>query len=177
MSDDGEALDTLIARHPALVDRDLVRNELFHHATGNLQGKPDLRPLLAAVDVLMKHGVPWTIHSAVACDRIAEIDRLANRPETLRQGLHTAAKFNNVQAMKFLLDAGADIDAKEGGWGTALHEAARYRALEAAECLIERGAKVNATDQYANTPRAFCRPGTERSDALCDLLDAHGATA
>ncbi|MDE0662148.1 MAG: ankyrin repeat domain-containing protein [Gammaproteobacteria bacterium] len=177
MSDDGEALDTLIARHPALVDRDLVRNELFHHATGNLQGKPDLRPLLAAVDVLMKHGVPWTIHSAVACDRIEEIDRLANRPETLRQGLHTAAKFNNVQAMKFLLDAGADIDAKEGGWGTALHEAARYRALEAAECLIERGAKVNATDQYANTPRAFCRPGTERSDALCDLLDAHGATA
>ena len=158
-----------------MVDRDLVRNELFHHATGNHQGKADLKPLLAAVDVLVKHGVPWTIHSAVACDRIEEIERLATRPETLRQGLHTAAKFNNVKVMKLLLDAGADIDAKEGGWGTSLHEAVRYGALEAAECLLERGANVNATNQYGNTPRASCRPGTERSDALCELLDAHGA--
>ncbi len=78
--------------------------------------------------------------------------------------------------MKFVLDAGADIDAKEGGWGTALHEAVRYRSLEAAECLIERGSAVNATDQHGNSPRSLCRPGTERSDAMCDLLDAHGAT-
>ena len=175
-SDDGKGLDALIEAHPELVERDLVRNELFHHATGNLQGKADRRPLLAAVDVLVKHGVPWTIHSAVACDRVGEIERLASAPEALRQGLHTAAKFNNVGAVKFLLDAGADIHAKEN-WGTALHEAVRYRSLEAAECLIERGAAVNATDQYGNTPRSSCRPGTERSEAMCDLLDAHGATA
>ena len=31
--------------------------------------------------------------------RIEEIERLANRPEALRQGLHTAAKFNNVRVM------------------------------------------------------------------------------
>ena len=78
--------------------------------------------------------------------------------------------------MKFLLEAGADIDAKES-WGTARHEAVRYRSQQAAECLIVRGAAVNATDQYGNTPRSFCRPGTERSDAMCDLLDAHGANA
>ena len=175
-SNDDKGLDALIEAHPELVDRDMVRNELFHHATGNLQGKADRRPWLAAVDVLVKHGVPWTIHSAVACDRVEEIERLANGPETLKQGLHTAAKFNNLRAVKFLLDAGADIDAKES-WGTALHEAVRYRSLEAAECLIERGAAVNATDQYGNTPRGFCRPGTAQSDAMCDLLDAHGATA
>ena len=175
-SDDGRGLDALIGKHPELVDRDLVRNELFHHATGNLQGKADRRPLLDAVDVLVKHGVPWTIHSAVACDRAGEIERLAGGPETLRQGLHTAAKFDNVRAMRFLLDAGADIDAKES-WGTALHEAVRYRSLQAAECLIGRGANVNATDQYGATPRSFCRPGTERSDAMCDLLDAQGANA
>ena len=174
-SNDDKGLDALIEAHPELVDRDMVRNELFHHATGNLQGKADRRPWLAAVDVLVKHGVPWTIHSAVACDRVEEIERLANGPETLKQGLHTAAKFNNLRAVKFLLDAGADVDAKES-WGTALHEAVRYRSLEAAECLIERGAEVNATDQYGNTPRGFCHPGTEQSDAMCDLLDAHGAT-
>ena len=135
----------------------------------------DLKPWLAAVDVLVKHGVPWTIHAAVACDRLDEIERLANGAGTLTAGLHTAAKFNNVGAMKFLLDAGADIDAKESS-GTALHEAVRYRCLDAAQCLIERGASVNAIDQYGNSPRSFCRPGTEQSDALCDLLDAHGAT-
>lgn len=175
LSDDGKALDALIARRPGLVDRDLVRKELFHHATGNLQSKCDLRPLSAVVDTLVKHGVPWTIRSAVACGRRDEIERLASGPERLRQGLHTAAKFNNVAAMKFLLDAGADIDAKEQ-WGTALHEAVRYRSLEAAECLIERRASVNATDQHGGTPRLLCRPGTERGEAMCDLLDAHGAS-
>ena len=174
-SDDGGALDALIGKRPELVDRDLVRKELFHHATGNLQPKVDLKPLPAAVDVLVKHGVPWTIHSAVACDRVDEIERLANRPDALRQGLHTAAKFNNVRAMKLLLDAGADVNAKESR-GTALHEAVRYWSLEAVECLVERGASVNATDQYGATPRAFCRPDNPRLEAICDLLDAHGAS-
>ena len=175
-SDDGPGLDALIAKHPELVDRDLVRNELFHHATGNHQGKVDRKPWLAAVEVLVRRGVRWTVHAAVACDRIEEVERLANGPGALKAGLHTAAKFNNVRAMNLLLDAGADIDAKET-WGTALHEAARYRSVEAAECLIERGASINATDQYGNSPRSFCRPGTERSDAMCDLLDAHGASS
>ena len=175
-SDDGKGLNALIGKHPALVDRDLVRNELFHHATGNLQGKVDRKPWLAAIDVLVKHGVPWTIHAAVACDRVEEIEQLADGTEALKAGLHAAAKFNNVRAMNSLLDAGADIDVKDR-WGTALHEAVRYRSLEAAECLIERGAGINASDQYGNSPRSLCRPGTERSDALCDLLDAYGATA
>ena len=174
-SDDGKGLDALIAKHPELVDRSLVRNELFHHATGNHQGKVDREPWLAVVDVLVKHGVPWTIHAAVACDRLEEIERLANGAAALKAGLHTAAKFNNVKAIKFLLDAGAEIDAKES-WGTALHEAVRYRCLDAAQYLIERGASVNAIDQHGNSPRSFCRPGTDASDALCGLLDAHGAT-
>ena len=174
-SDDGKGLDALIGKYPELVDRDLVRNELFHHATGNHQGKVDRKPWLAVVEVLVKHGVPWTIQSAVACDRVQEIERLANGPAALNAGLRAAAKFNNVRAMKFLLDGGADVDARNE-WGTALHEAVRYRCVEAAQCLIERSAAINATDQYGNSPRALCRPGTERSDALCDLLDAHGAT-
>ncbi len=175
-SEDGKGLDALIGKHPELVDRNLVRNELFHHATGNHQAKVDLKPWLATVDVLVKHGVPWTIHSAVACDHLEEVERLADGPGALEAGLHTAAKFNNVRAMTFLLDAGAAIDAKESG-GTALHDAVRFRCLEAAQCLIERGASVNATDQHGNSPRSFCRPGTEKGDALCDLLDAHGATS
>jgi len=37
--------------------------------------------------------------------------------------------------------------------------------------LIERSAAINTTDQYGNSARALCRLGTERSNALCDLLD------
>ena len=72
-------------------------------ATGNRQGKIDLKPWLAAVDVLVKHGVPWTIHAAVACDRVergrttGERTRRARRPARAS----AAAKFNNVPAMTF----------------------------------------------------------------------------
>ena len=68
-SDDGQGLDALIRKRPELVDRDLVRNELFHHATGNHQGKVDRKPWLAAVEVLVKHGVPWTTRCAICSTR------------------------------------------------------------------------------------------------------------
>ena len=88
-------------------------------------------------------------------------------------GLHTAAKLNNVSAMQLLLDAGADVDAKEEG-DTALNVGVRHRSVEASQYLLEHGANVNAISRYGQTPRASCRPSTERSDAMSELLDAHG---
>ena len=172
--DDGDSLDALITKQPELVDRDLVRNELFHHATGNRQTKVEKRPMLSVVEVLIKHGVPWTIQSAVACDRFKEVRTLARQRGALKVGLHAAAKFNNVRAIRFLLEQGVDVNVKQS-WGTALHEAVRYESLEAAEYLIKRGASVNATDQYLNTPRSLCYRSNESLDAIRTLLETHGA--
>ena len=126
-------------------------------------------PLTAAVRCGNYAGVEMVLAAGAAPSVVSDSGNIGNP-------LGWTAYVGDLRRATVLVDAGADIDAKET-WGTALHEAVRYRSLEAAECLIERSAGINATDQYGNSPRALCRPGTERSDAMCDLLDAHGATS
>ena len=175
-TDDGNALNKLITQKPGLVDRDIVRNELFHYATGNRQTNADKKPLMRVVNTLVKHGVPWTIHSAVACDRTDIVDQLIGAPDALKYGLHTAAKFNNVKLLERFLDAGVDINVKES-WGTALHEAVRYTSFDVVKYLVERGANVNATDQYGTKPRSASTSSNKHRAAICDFLDAHGASS
>ena len=175
-TNDGKELNKLINKNPELVDRDIVRNELFHHATGNLQNNADKKPLMRVVNTLVKHGVPWTIHSAVACDRADLVTQFMGESGALKHGLHAAAKFNNTKMLKLFLDAGADINAKEP-YGTALHEAVRYVAFDAVKFLIERGANINATDQYGTPPRSSSTSSNRRREAICDFLDAHGASS
>lgn len=175
-TNDGKSLNKLIDQKPHLVDRDIVRNELFHYATGNRQSNADKKPLMRVVNTLVKHGVPWTIHSAVACDRIDVVNQLMDEPGALKDGLHTAAKFDNVKMLELFLDTGVDINAKEP-WGTALHEAVRYKSFDVVKRLVERGANVNATDQYGTTPRRVSTNSNKRRAAICDYLDAHGASS
>ena len=66
-----------------------------------------------------------------------------------------AAVENNLEAVKQLLAAGADVDAKVGGFirgWTPLHFAARDGYKEIVELLIAEGANVNANNQYGYTP-------------------------
>ena len=66
-----------------------------------------------------------------------------------------AAVENNLEGVKQLLAAGADVDAKVGGFirgWTPLHFAARDGYKEIVELLIAEGANVNANNQYGYTP-------------------------
>lgn len=171
---DSGALDQLLAKNPELVDRDVVRNQIFHYAAGILQSNPDKKPLKEVVEVLAKHGVPWTVQSAVACGRMDKIARLMDEPLALRYGLHAAVKSNEVEMLKWFVDAGADVNFREN-WGTALHEAVRYNSVDAAKVLIENGANINATDSGGSTPRASYMLGSWHRAEMRDLLDAHGA--
>lgn len=175
-TNDSKELDKLIRQKPELVDRDIVRNELFHHATGNLQNNADKKPLMRVVNVLVKHGVPWTVPSAVACDRTDVLNQLMDERDALKRGLHTAAKFNNVKLLELFLNAGVDINIKQP-WGTALHEAVRFMSFDVVKCLVERGANVNATDQYGTTPRRVSTNSNKRRAAIAEYLDAHGASS
>ncbi len=58
-----------------------------------------------------------------------------------------AAKDGDIEAVKQHLAAGANVNAKEGVFGTTpLHPAAANDHKELAELLIEKGANVNAKD-------------------------------
>ena len=61
--------------------------------------------------------------------------------------IHDAAKKGDVAAITAALDAGADINAVDGG-GTPLYFAVRRGHLEATKLLIERGADVNAATNF-----------------------------
>ena len=65
--------------------------------------------------------------------------------------LHIAAEKNLLEAAKWLINQGADLEAKDiAGW-TPLHYTAIYGSVDVARLLISRGAKVNAKNVYGWT--------------------------
>jgi ankyrin repeat protein len=83
-----------------------------------------------------------------------------------------AAAFGNLETMKLLLDAGADVNAANDFDATALLWAARDP--EKARLLIERGANVNIQSKQGRTPLmvASLSPG---GTAIVALMLAKGA--
>lgn len=77
----------------------------------------------------------------------------SNPPENTRTSKETdmalisAARNGDEQAVKQLLEQGADVEARTETGATALIAAAYRNHLEVAEMLIEAGADVNAKDQ------------------------------
>lgn len=75
-------------------------------------------------------------------------EELVRRPDTTgRAPLHVAAVENNVAAVRWLVDAGAEIDARDrSGATTPLHLAAIAGATAAVNLLIDLGADAFAKD-------------------------------
>lgn len=86
--------------------------------------------------------------------------------------IHDAARTGDVAAITAALDAGADVNAVDGG-GTALYFAVKRGHLAAAKLLIERGAKVNVGSKYWGYLLTIATAKT-RVD-LITLLLANGA--
>lgn len=66
--------------------------------------------------------------------------------------LHLAAHRGYSDIVKFLIDAGADVNAKEGNYSksTPLHWAAKEGNLQAVKLLVESGAKLDVKDNWFN---------------------------
>lgn len=65
-------------------------------------------------------------------------NELANNP------LHAAVAGNHTRMVAFLIESGADINAKQQGGWTPLHGAAQHGNLGMVKLLVENGADVNA---------------------------------
>ena len=82
----------------------------------------------------------------------------------------------DVDALKELLQSGADKDEKDDEGRTALHFACGYGELACAEELIKAGANVDATDGNDNTPLHYAA-GYGQAEAIQLLLDRYALHA
>lgn len=72
--------------------------------------------------------------------------------EDLDRALHEAAENGNVEAINVLLEAGADVNARNEDGGTPLHSAAARGHAKAVKRLLKEGADVNAKNKSGVTP-------------------------
>ena len=91
------------------------------------------------------------------------IPPLIQMPEPL---LHSAARRNNCQIIQMLLEAGADINARDGAGRTPLLAAAESWHCETAILLLELGGDINAHDDEGRTVLSLavsnsCEKGVE----------------
>ena len=87
--------------------------------------------------------------------------------------LHFAAVLNLEDVAKSMIDAGANVDARDKGQVTPLHYAAVGNADKVVPLLLAAGADINARDNFQKTPlhgAAMCN-----ADKVVPLLLAAGA--
>jgi uncharacterized protein len=165
-----------------------------------LDGQPDLvrepvagglSPLMlatyvgqaAVADLLLARGVTEDIFAAAARGNLTRLRALLQRDLHLLAAhssdgwtpLHLAAHFGRLEAVRLLLQAGADVAARSTNpsANTALHAALAGRSLPVAELLLAAGVHVNAQQHGGYT--ALQAAAQHGDVALIALLLRHGA--
>lgn len=100
-----------------------------------------------------------------------------------------AARDGHIEAVKLLVDTGADIEARDPDYKrTPIAWATFHGHKHIVEYLLEHGADVNAKDAYGNAPLKTATMGSQGAwrewvpipphayEALADILRAHGAS-
>lgn len=138
------------------------------------------------VDLLLEHGAPYSLPTAVMRDDIARVKAsLTEDPKRINErGAHDFALLwypiigsGSIELMEILLDAGAQIEQQHHLGTTALHWAAMNGQIDIARLLIERGANVNRTGRKfggrPETPIELARRGEQ--EEMVTLLKQFGA--
>jgi ankyrin repeat protein len=71
--------------------------------------------------------------------------------------IHTAVFMRSVGLARLILDAGADVNARESGGATPLHAVAQNGDVEMARLLLVRGADPGLRDEQDRTPGDVAR--------------------
>lgn len=85
--------------------------------------------------------------------------------------LHFAVMFGHTEAAVALLDAGADINARNQDDATPLHMAAFFCRKDLVEILLTRGADASATDRHGDTPRQSIERNFTVMSGIYRLID------
>jgi ankyrin repeat protein len=98
-----------------------------------------------------------------------ELDRAGRSP------LFYAARDGDVDEIKRLIRAGADVNLKDVNGHTPLHFAAQEQKVEAAKTLLEAGAKLDEKDRHGNTPLMRAVATSRGEGEMIRLLRKWGA--
>ena len=77
---------------------------------------------------------------------------------------------DQTQMVEFLIQQGADVNAKYRDGGTALHTAAFLGQYEVTELLVQKGANVNTKDEDGDTPRDHLKVDWGTTESVASLL-------
>lgn len=112
-------------------------------------------------------------------DRQAFVGRLRETPDAARlkgpggsTPLMYAALYSDAEAVRMLLDAGADVNSRNDAGATALMWA--VDDVETVRLLIDAGADTNARSDDGRTP-LLVAAGRRRAHSVVELLLKHGA--
>ena len=86
--------------------------------------------------------------------------------------LRKAAEAGDIEWVKQLLHAGADVNSADVFGQTALHLAALHGHKNVVQLLIDKGANVNPTDESGATPLTYARSRGHKD--IARLLGKHG---
>jgi ankyrin repeat protein len=122
-------------------------------------------PLMAAAGAKSPEAVRLLLQNSVDVNAVTKVPQgvamrtiniikngLPNR--TKLTALHNAAAYGPVESVRYLLKAGANVNARDGRSLTPLSFAltTEYPSAEIVAALIEAGADVNVADNYGGTP-------------------------
>jgi ankyrin repeat protein len=149
----------------------------------------------AALQLLIDEGPSLDVFEASSIDRVADVRAMLDGDASLvaaRDGegltaLHVAARHDCANVTQFLLDRGAEVDARSRNARavTALHVAVAARATGAMRVLLRAGADPNARNGEGATPLMLAAAAGQREiveilvarNANVDVRDGSGRTA
>jgi ankyrin repeat protein len=89
--------------------------------------------------------------------------------------LHFSSEIGKVNVMRYLLDNGAEINARNPDQETPLHVAASRGEIEASQLLVRKGASVDARSSSGKTPLHVAAAMRYSDETLLGILLAAGA--
>jgi ankyrin repeat protein len=97
------------------------------------------------------HTAIETDNTELALELIASKEGIKSRDGSGATPLMRAASLGQIEVMKALIEAGAEVNKRNQSW-TPIMYAAWKGQTEAAKILIEKGALVNSPNKYGGTP-------------------------
>jgi ankyrin repeat protein len=107
-----------------------------------------------------------------ALERGAQVNLPSNNPMQVMP-LHSAAAHRHMSIARRLLDAGAEVNAKQHGGWTPLHSAVQNKQIPLVELLLERGADPNLSNDAGLTALAIAQAAADEESIA--LLRKHSA--